>query len=205
MIDAVVWDIGCVLIKYDPVRFFTGAIGPDRTKALFDTVDLESYNLRSDAGEPLRDTMAEAAAAHPDFANEIGMFWDHWIDMAGPEIPGSVRLLATLKQRGIPVLALSNFGRETFDIACARYPFLTTFDRAYISAHLGQIKPNPDFYETLERDSGYAPSRLLFTDDKPENIATAAARGWQTHLFQGPDGWADCLLAHGLLNHEDIQ
>lgn len=205
MIDAVVWDIGRVLIEYDPVRFFETKVGPSRTRALFDTVDLETYNLRSDAGEHLRDTMAEAALSHPDFATEIAMFWDHWIEMASPEIPGSVRLLAALKTRGVPVLALSNFGRETFDIACARYPFLAGFDQAYISGHLGQIKPNADFYEALENGCGFAPDRLLFTDDKPENIATAAARGWQTHLFERPEGWADCLIQHGLLTQEDIQ
>ncbi len=48
-------------------------------------------------------------------------------------------------------------------------------------------------------DKGIAPERLLFTDDRPNNIATAARRGWQVHLFEGPKGWADRLVAAGLL------
>jgi len=204
MIDAVVWDIGKVLIEYDPQRFYDGVIGPERRRALFSAVDLESYNLRVDAGEPLQDTLAECARAHPDFAAEIMLFADRWIEMASPEIPGSVRLLKALKARGVPVLALSNFGVETFEIARAQYPFLDLFDRRYVSGQMRMIKPDPAFYEALESDGGFDPQRLLFTDDRPENIATAVARGWRTHLFQSPDGWAECLLGHGLLKKEDL-
>ncbi|MDF1802448.1 HAD family phosphatase [Thalassovita sp.] len=204
MIGAVVWDIGKVLIEYDPQRFYDGVIGPERRRALFDAVDLERYNLRVDAGESLQDTLAECAGAHPEFAAEIMLFADRWVEMASPEIPGSVRLLKALKARGVPVLALSNFGVETFEIARARYPFLDLFDRRYVSGQMRMIKPDPAFYEALEIDSGYAPQRLLFTDDRPENIAAAAARGWQTHLFQSPEDWAECLMGHGLLKKEDL-
>jgi 2-haloacid dehalogenase len=48
-----------------------------------------------------------------------------------------------------------------------------------------------------------APDALLFTDDRAENIAAAAARGWQTHLFDGPQGWADRLIAEGLLTEQE--
>ena len=205
MIDAVVWDVGRVLIEYDPVRFFDSAIGPDRRKALFEAVDLERYNLRSDAGESLQEVMQECAQEHPEFASEIRMFWDRWIEMASPEIPESVHLLKVLRARNIPVLALSNFGTETFRIACQHYPFLNSFDARYVSGDMKMIKPDPAFYAALEKGSGYAPERLLFTDDKPENIAAAAARGWKTHLFESPHGWAECLLSHGLIQREDTQ
>ncbi|MEM1066995.1 MAG: HAD-IA family hydrolase, partial [Pseudomonadota bacterium] len=81
--------------------------------------------------------------------------------------------------------------------------FLTEFDRRYISGHMRCIKPEPRIYEMVEADSGVAPGRLLFTDDKPDNIAAAAARGWQTHLFEGPEGWAARLVAEGLLRPEE--
>jgi 2-haloacid dehalogenase len=44
---------------------------------------------------------------------------------------------------------------------------------------------------------------LLFTDDRAENIAAAAARGWQTHHFTGSQGWADRLVSEGLLSVEE--
>jgi 2-haloacid dehalogenase len=44
---------------------------------------------------------------------------------------------------------------------------------------------------------------LLFTDDRIDNIRAANARGWQTHLFEGPQGWADCVVSHGLLTKDE--
>ena len=68
---------------------------------------------------------------------------------------------------------------------------------------MGVIKPAPRIYEMLEQDCGVAPERLLFTDDRADNIQAAAARGWQTHQFEGPQGWADRLIAEGLLTLQE--
>jgi 2-haloacid dehalogenase len=65
------------------------------------------------------------------------------------------------------------------------------------------IKPEPGIYQELETTSGIAPAALLFIDDRADNIAAAQARGWQTHLFEGPQGWADRLVASGLLSAEN--
>jgi 2-haloacid dehalogenase len=65
------------------------------------------------------------------------------------------------------------------------------------------IKPDPNIYATLENQSGLAPENLIFTDDRPDNIAAAAARGWHTHLFTDPAGWAARLVSEGLLSQED--
>ena len=40
---------------------------------------------------------------------------------------------------------------------------------------------------------------LEFVDDRADNTAAAAARGWKTHLFDGADGWAARLVILGLL------
>ena len=88
-------------------------------------------------------------------------------------------------------------------MARASYPFLDEFDQLYLSGALGVTKPAPRIYELLEQACGIAPDALLFTDDRAENIAAAAARGWQTHLFDGPEGWANRLIAAGLLTAKE--
>lgn len=199
-IRAVILDIGNVLLEWDPHKLYDPEIGPDRRKALFDAVDLDGMNLDVDRGAPFRDTIYAKAAAHPDWADEIRMWHDRWLEMATPAIDQTVRLMAALQARGMPVFALSNFGKESFELAQKNYPFLTRFDRFYISAHLKMLKPEPGIYQAVEADCGLPPDALLFTDDRPDNIAAAAARGWQTHLFEGPQGFADRLVAEGLLN-----
>jgi len=125
--------------------------------------------------------------------------------MFAPEIPHAIRLLRALRRRGTKVFALSNFGRETFDLAERMYPVLTEFDRRYISGKMGIIKPDARIYQHVEADCGLPPESLLFTDDRGDNIAAAAARGWQTHLFDAPETLAARLVAERLLTPEEAR
>lgn len=204
-VDAVVFDIGNVLIEWNPERAFDAMIGPDRRAAFFDAVPLHALNDRVDAGANFHALWNDAAREYPDWAAEIGLWRDNWLRLASPAIPHSVRLLRALRARGIPVLALTNFGIETWDMALPVYPFLAEFDRHFISAELRLIKPDPAIYAALEDQTGYDPRRLLFTDDRQDNIDAAATRGWQVHHFDGPSGWAARLVASGLLTEEQAR
>ncbi|TMV11307.1 HAD family hydrolase [Arenibacterium halophilum] len=201
--EAVVFDIGNVLIEWQPERFYDSRIGVDRRRAMFAEVDLHGMNDRVDLGGNFRGTIYDMAEATPAWRDEIRMWHDHWIEMASPVIDHSVRLMRALQARGVPVFSLTNFGIGSYDHAATFYPFLREFDRDFISGHMGVIKPDPEIYRRLEETSGIAPDALLFTDDRADNIAMAASRGWQTHLFEGPRGWADRLIEAGLLTKED--
>lgn len=198
--EAVVFDIGNVLLEWQPERFYDSVIGEARRRRLFAEVDLVGMNEGVDLGAPFAASVEGLAEAHPDWGPEIRMWRERWFDIAHPPIDGSIRVMRALKARGVPVLALTNFGRETFDAAVERLPFLAEFDRAWVSGRMGVMKPDPAIYAALEEESGVAPERLIFTDDRAENIAAAAARGWQTHLFEGWEGWAMRLVAVGLLD-----
>lgn len=204
-VQAVVFDIGNVLIEWQPERYFDGVIGPERRKAMFAAIDLHGINDVVDRGGNFYETIAAAAKANPDWHDEVMMWHDKWIEMAAPAIDHSVRLLRALRSADVPVFALTNFGIQTFEIAEPVYPFLSEFDRRYISGHMGVIKPDAQIYEMVENDCGLPPDSLLFADDRIDNINAAAARGWQTHLFTKPKGWADCLVAQGLLSAESAQ
>lgn len=205
MINAVIFDIGNVLIEWQPERFYDRVIGEDRRLAMFATLDLHAMNDRVDRGENFRDVIYETADATPEWADEIRMWHDDWLEMAKPPIDHSVRLLQALRTANVHVFALSNFGIQTFAIAEPVYPFLKNFDRRYVSGHMGEVKPEPRIYEMVEEDCGLDPATLLFTDDRQENLDTAARRGWQTHLFTGSQGLAARLVAEGLLKFEDTK
>lgn len=202
-VEAVVFDIGNVLVEWRPEAFYDAQIGPERRSRLFAEVPLTAMNESVDLGRPLGEAVADLAARHPEWAAEIG-YWDsRWLEMLAPVIPGSVAALRALKAKGVPVFALTNFGNETLARADAVYPFLRGFDARFVSGELRLMKPDPAIYAAVEAGTGLAPDRLLFADDKAENVAAAAARGWRTHLFQGAAGWADRLLAEGLLTEEE--
>jgi len=199
-IEAVVFDIGNVLIEWRPERYYDRTIGSDRRRRLFAEADLHGMNDRLDRGEDSREAVYSTAEAYPEWRDEIRAWHDNWIELAGPVISRSVALLHALRAGGVPVFALTNFGVRNFGLAEIEYPFLREFDRRYISGHMKTIKPEPAIYAGVEADCGISPDRLLFTDDRKDNIEAARHRGWRTHLFDGPEGWAQRLLDEDLLS-----
>ena len=200
---AVIFDIGNVLIEWQPERFYDARIGEARRRAMFAAVDLHGMNDRVDRGEGFREMIYEVAEAHPEWQAEIRLWHDEWLNLATPVIDHSVRLMRALRARGVPVHALTNFGIESFALASGHFDFLGEFDRPFVSGHMAVIKPAPRIYEMVEADLGLTGDALFFTDDRRDNIDAAAARGWRTHLFEGPEGLADRLVAEGLLDAKE--
>lgn len=199
-IETVVFDIGNVLIEWQPERHYDAVIGKVRRLEMFATVDLHEINDQIDSGAPFRETIEIAAQKYPEFQGEILMWYFDWIKMAAPAIPQSVALLRALRAKGIRVIALTNFGIESFEYAETKYPFLAEFDKTYVSGRMGCVKPHSLIYEMLEAGEKTAPQNFLFADDRIDNINMATRRGWQTHLFEGPQGWANRLVSEGLLS-----
>jgi 2-haloacid dehalogenase len=201
--EAVIFDIGNVLTRWQPEAFYDRVVGEDRRRALFDAVDLHAMNALVDDGALFRETIYGWADRYPAWAPEIRMWYDRWIDLASPRIEGSIALLRALRLKGVPVFALTNFGSYSYDEACGMLDFLNEFDREYVSGRLKVSKPDPRIYQAVEDDCGIAPDRLLFADDKADNITAAARRGWRTHQFESWQGWAERLVAEGLLTTKE--
>jgi 2-haloacid dehalogenase len=201
--QAVIFDIGNVLTRWQPEAFYDRVIGEDRRRALFAEVDLHRMNDIVDEGALFRETIYDWADRTPHWRPEIRLWYDRWIELASPRIEGSIALQRALRAKGVPVFALTNFGKYSFEEALPKMDFLTDFDRLYVSGRMGVIKPDPRIYEMVEDDCGLPPASLLFTDDRADNITAAARRGWRTHQFESWQGWAARLVAEGLLTQQE--
>jgi 2-haloacid dehalogenase len=200
MAAAAVFDIGNVLVRWDPERLYGRLIGDGAARKRFLTeICPPAWNAAFDRGEPMPAGVAAHAARHPAHADLIHAWWERWPEMLGPAFEGSVACLRALKASGVKVYALSNFAAETFEIARTLYPVLDEFDGRVISAHVGAIKPEPAIYERLEAMAGVAPDALFFIDDLAVNVQAARARGWRAHLFTGEGGLVRALIDNGLL------
>ncbi len=202
MIRAVIFDIGNVLLGWRPEDFYDREIGPERRAQLFSEVDLNEMNLRVDAGGDFRETVYAKAEQHPEWSDEVRMWHDRWLELAGPVIDRSVRMMRALRANGTPVHALTNFGVDSFELARnhPEFDFLNEFDVPFVSGRMRMVKPDAGIYAAVEERLGLPTESLFFTDDREDNITAAAARGWQTHLFDGPEGLAAALLERGLLS-----
>lgn len=200
---AVVFDIGNVLLTWDPLGFYTKEIGAKPAAEFFAQVPILAMNDAVDAGAPFKASIDALAQSHPAWAPEIHLWHDRWFELASPTIPEAIALRDRLRDKGIPVFALSNFGVETWDNAVKKLPFLLGFDRLYISGVLKMAKPAPEIYAHLEADCGLSGAEIFFTDDRADNITTAARRGWRTHQCESWQGLARRLVAEDFLTEAE--
>lgn len=184
---ALVFDIGNVLVNWDPDQLYGPLLDEETRAALLAEADLMAMNEAIDKGAPFRETVFATADAHPRHAKLIRLWHDRWAEMFTPAIDGSWKILRTARAAGIPCFALSNFGSESFDYAETLYPGLKEFDARFISGKMGVIKPDPEIYRRLEEETGFAGGELFFIDDRDDNIAAARARGWGGHVFTTPE------------------
>lgn len=195
---AVVFDVGNVLVNWDPDLLYAGLIPDPAERAAFrERVGIDAMNLEGDRGL-LAEAVAAAVAAHPADAHLIQVWWDRWHEMFRPEIPGAFALMERLKALGVPVFGLTNFAADSWPRGVAAYPGLGRFDMVVVSGEDGVIKPDPAIYALVEERSGFSGSELFFADDRTDNIAAAKARGWQGHVFEGTPGLEAALRAVGI-------
>lgn len=182
-IKGYVFDIGNVLIKWNPSNITRKYADQKKFKFNEAVRITEEMNLRVDKGEGFNSVIEEYINNYPEFEELFRDWRDNWSRMFTPKINGTWNILNQLKEMGYKTYALSNFGRQTFEIACQAYPELKNFDRIFISSHLGIVKPDDRIYEIVERDTGLNPSELFFIDDRKINCVSAQSRGWTVHKF----------------------
>ena len=198
-IDHVVFDIGRVLIHYDPDLGYRDRI-PDATERTFflNEVCSPDWNIEQDRGRSWVDAEAEAIARHPGRADDIKAFRQNWHRMVPHLYDGSVALLEGLLAKGVDVTLLTNFASDTFREAQAMYPVLTRTRGVTVSGDVAIIKPDKAIYDRHAAEFGLVPERTLFIDDSLRNVDGAIAAGWQAVHFTDPQTLARDLRDRGL-------
>jgi 2-haloacid dehalogenase len=200
-IDCVVFDVGNVLIRWDPRNLYRQMGYSDAATAaiLAETRLLDINHRQLDAGAPFAATLAALATRHPQHAAFIQAFDSRWTDMLGGAIPQSVATHAALRRNGMPVCAITNFSREKFDLARRQHPLLEAFDELVVSGDVGLVKPDAGIFELLIARRRLDVARAAFVDDSAANIATARRLGFATvHFKEGTTDLAAELARLGV-------
>ena len=201
-IDLVLFDLGGVLIDWEPRRLYRKIFSDEAAMERFlATVCTPAWNLELDRGRPFAEAVAELVHRHPDQQAEISAYHERWIEMIGGPIDHTVTLLDGLKACGRPLRALTNWSAETFPLVRhdPSYAFLDHFETIYVSGELRMIKPDDDIFRHVLDDLELAPARILFIDDSAKNIATAERLGFATHHFATPAALETDLRRRALL------
>jgi 2-haloacid dehalogenase len=201
-VDTVVFDIGQVLLDWDPRHLYRRLIADEAAMERFlAEVCPPAWNLEQDRGRPWEEGIAERIALFPGQEALIHAYRARWIEMIAGEIPGTMALHGALRDAGVPLYALTNFAADTFEEAAGRFPVLRQgFRDVVVSGAEGMVKPDPAIYRLLlARNGGIDPARCLFIDDSLRNVRGAEAVGMRAHHFRDAATLAAELRALGLL------
>jgi len=92
-VDAVVFDLGNVLVRWDPYLPFIGHMERAEVEALFDEIDFPALNHRLDAGRPWAEARAEVVRRYPHRADAFDFYREHFADSIPGPVDGSARLV----------------------------------------------------------------------------------------------------------------
>lgn len=196
----IVFDIGKVLVHYDPDLPFSRIIpDPEERKWFFGNVCTADWNIEQDRGRTWEDAEAELIALYPDHAESIRSFRRHWHEMVPYHYEDSVALMERLIDAGHDVTLLTNWAADTFREARKRFPFLEKPRGITVSGEIRAIKPDRAIYDHHATTFGIEPAAALFIDDSQKNVDGARAAGWQAVLFTDAATLENDLIRLGVL------
>jgi 2-haloacid dehalogenase len=198
--DAVVFDIGNVLIRWDPHPAVAAAVGDEEATRFLGAADFDfaAWNHAQDAGRPWAEAEREATRSHPHWREHILGYRTHFARALLGPIPSTVAVLEELHDHGVPLFALTNWSADLFPHARERYEFLALFDDIVVSGAEGVAKPEPAIFDILARRIGHSLDRCVFVDDSPANVAAATNAGLDAILFTDTGHLRADLRARGL-------
>lgn len=198
-VRAVVFDIGGVLLDWDP-RHLYRALLPDEAavERFLAEVCTDAFNAELDAGRDFDEACAELAARHPDQA-ELVHAWKRQAEMIAGEIEGTAAVVDRLVAARVPRYLLTNMPRWVFDERVAAYPVLQRFDGAVVTGDEGILKPAAAVYELVLERFGLVAAETLFVDDKAGNVAAAEGLGLVGHVFVDAPTLERALVDLGVL------
>lgn len=196
----VVFDLGGVLVHWDPRLLFADVLEPgEDVDAFLDEIGFAEWNHAQDAGKPWAQAVAEHTAKHPNRAEAIAAYPERFpMSVPGP-MEETVAVVDELRASGVRLLALTNWSAELFQTVRHRLTFLDDFEGVVVSGDEGLAKPDPALFQVVVERYGVVPEETVYVDDAQRNVAAAEALGFRAHLFTDADTLRAHLVGEGLL------
>jgi 2-haloacid dehalogenase len=184
-IEAVVFDVGGVLLDWNPRHLYRKLIADEAEMEWFlKEVCSPTWHRPHDRGVSTPASCEELASRHPDYSDLIWAWSERSEEMIGGIDTGTVAVLRALKEAGMPCYALTNMEAETYPLRLQRFAFLRWFDGTVVSGREGIAKPDPAIFTQLLERFGLMAETTLMIDDTPENVLAASTLGMQTAQFR---------------------
>ncbi len=203
-IEAVVFDLGGVLIDWDPRYMYRQLFAdPADMEEFLASVCTPDWHRAHDLGADITQSCEQLALRYPERRDMIMVWAERGEEMVAGQFDDPVELLSELKASGMPCYALSNMEPDAFEVRLARFGFMQWFDGHVISGLEGVAKPDRRIFEILLRRHGLRPERCVFIDDQPRNVDAARYLGLVALHFSSVPQLRQDLQALGVLRRPD--
>jgi FMN phosphatase YigB (HAD superfamily) len=204
-VKAIVFDLGKVLVDFDyeiAARKIAARSGTS-LEQIHEIICRSPILVGYETGQLSTQQFFEAVCAETGFDGGIEEFSDSFADIFVP-IEEMVRFQSKARGLGHPTFIFSNTNDLAVTHIRRNFPFFSNFDDYILSYQHGVMKPDERLYAVVERESGRSGGEIVYLDDRPENVAAGAARGWHAILHQSPGQTLGAIRERGLLNHEPV-
>ena len=201
MINTLVFDLGGVLIDWNPEYLYNKIIPDEKERRWFlSTICTPDWNEQQDAGRSLQEGTEWLVKKYPDHEASIRAYYARWTEMLGGPIHETVEIFRELKTKGgLKMYALTNWSAETFPVALELYEFLHWFDGRLVSGEERVRKPFPEIYRLLIERFGIDPKTAIYVDDNIRNVLPARELGFIGIHFRTPELFREELRGLGVL------
>lgn len=200
-LNAVLFDLGGVVLTWEPRRAYEQVLDPDEVDAFMDRIDFAGWNRSHDAGRPFAEGEQQLLDRFPDDAATIVAYRQHFACTLTGMVPGTGAVLAELAQAGVRLAALTNWSAETFPYAQRRFGILRRFTGIVVSGQEQLAKPDSRVFALALQRYGLTAEDTVFVDDLTVNVRAAAAAGLTGLQFTDAGRLRAQLVELGLLGH----
>lgn len=187
MIKNIVFDMGNVLLDYNPAEYVKNVIDDEAAaSAVLKELFYGPEWTMLDGGQITDDEAVRRVTQRiPQYSPYVEFVMDKWHNLMKP-MEGMPDLVEELKDRNYKIYLLSNASLRFYKYY-ENYDMFRYFDGFLISAKERLLKPDPAIYRRLLDKFGLNSNECLFIDDLPQNVEGAKKVGFHAYLFRGPD------------------
>lgn len=182
MIRNVIFDIGNVLVDFDPVLFFEQRYPKQSMHEVCGFVMDDDWERMDEGVYTCEEVRQLKFAKYPQYQKQIQYIFDDWLDMMAIK-QDSVAYMKELKKQGYKIYLLSNIGVESYNYLKGKYDFFDVADGMILSYQVHMIKPDKRIYALLVEKYHLKGEECIFFDDRIQNIESAKAVGIHGIVF----------------------
>jgi len=200
MIETIIYDLGGVLIDWNPMYVFEHYFeSKDDRDYFFSAICTSAWNEEQDGGRTIAEGTQLLVEQFPEWESAIRDYYGRWTEMIKGPIKESVDLLSDIRSTGqYRLYALTNWSAETFPYALERFDFLSWFEGILVSGVEKTRKPFDDFYLRLLDKYAINKETAIFIDDNLRNVEAAQKLGIKSIPFTDADSLRKSLIQSGI-------